>query len=73
MYLYAQQWNIKSLLSQYYVRARHMALKAVDVTYQIPSMGELTDMLENGPISHKVTNETDENLSTFYRAGPQQS
>ena len=50
-----------------------MALKAVDVTYQIPSMGELTDMLENGPISHKVTNETDENLSTFYRAGPQQS
>ena len=50
-----------------------MALKALDVTYQIPSMGELTDMLENGPISHKVTNETNENLSTFYRAGPQQS
>ena len=31
---------------QYYVRARHMALKALDVTYQIPSVTQHSDMID---------------------------
>ncbi|KAL5252522.1 hypothetical protein ACHWQZ_G015336 [Mnemiopsis leidyi] len=38
-------WNS---LGEYYVRARHMALKALDVTYNIPPMGEEIDVLQQG-------------------------
>ena len=40
------QHNVIIPLFQYYIRARHMALKALDVTYTIPTMGEVSDVLE---------------------------
>ncbi|XP_063678460.1 glycogen [starch] synthase, liver-like isoform X2 [Bolinopsis microptera] len=41
-------WNS---LGNYYVRARHMALKALDVTYNIPTvtLGDISGALDNGP------------------------
>ena len=33
-------------IPQYYVRARHMSLKALDVTYTIPTLGDLGDILD---------------------------